>query len=295
MLGLQQAKVQRSQSNHAAGFPSDYVHPNRKLWQQLAEPIWLVLVPLFGLLLLSFVIRVTDADIRICRMFYEAGHIRWPFSDDQPWVSLYHLGPIPGLILGIIGGTLAVGSLGWKPLRAWRTQGLFLALMLALGPGLVVNGILKPHWGRPRPGQIREFGGKHQFVDAWQFGHGPAGICKSFPSGHASMGFFLMAPAFLLYRRRPTWAVAFLGLGLIGGLMVGMGRIAQGQHFPSDVLWAGGMVYLVGMVLAYIFQICSSVAGSDGAVILALRGSAGAEPDHAKQEARGRRGSRRAA
>jgi membrane-associated PAP2 superfamily phosphatase len=172
---------------------------------------------------------------------------------------------------------------------------VFLALMLALGPGLVVNGILKPNWGRPRPGQVQEFGGELDFVDAWEFGEGPSGISKSFPSGHASMGFYLMAPAFLLYRRHPKWALAFLGLGLAGGLAVGLGRIAQGQHFPSDVLWAGGLVYLVGTVLAYIFQACSSVAGGDRAVILTLTGSQEKGPAHADEDGRGRKGSRRAA
>jgi membrane-associated PAP2 superfamily phosphatase len=130
---------------------------------------------------------------------------------------------------------------------------LFLAATLALGPGLLVNGIFKPNWGRPRPHQTVEFGGKQAFVAVW--GMGTSRYSKSFPSGHASMGFYLMAPAFLLYRRRRAWAFAFLLLGLAAGLALGIARIAQGAHFPSDVLWSAGMVYLSGLLLLPLFRL----------------------------------------
>ncbi len=46
---------------------------------------------------------------------------------------------------------------------------LYLLLALALGPGLVVNGILKDHWGgRPREGVA--FGGNKQFRCIYFFG-----------------------------------------------------------------------------------------------------------------------------
>ena len=34
----------------------------------------------------------------------------------------------------------------------WRRVGIFLLLSLAIGPGLIVNGVFKNAWGRPRPG-----------------------------------------------------------------------------------------------------------------------------------------------
>jgi membrane-associated PAP2 superfamily phosphatase len=136
---------------------------------------------------------------------------------------------------------------------------LFLAALLALGPGLAVNGVLKPYWSRPRPKEIKAFGGTQEYISVWQ--RGPLGVGKSFPSGHASMGFYLMAPAFVLYRRRPRWALAFLLLGLAGGAVIGLGRVAQGQHFPSDVLWAGGLVYLSGVLLRYLFHLASPRIG----------------------------------
>ena len=41
---------------------------------------------------------------------------------------------------------------------------LFLMATLALGPGLLVNVILKDHWGRPRPIDVTQFGGEQHFV-----------------------------------------------------------------------------------------------------------------------------------
>lgn len=212
----------------------------------------MVIVP--GLLLVgaTALFRISGADVAICRLFYAGEVAGWPGLHAHPWDWLYHYGPCPGLVLGIGGAAVAVASSFWATVRPWQRAGLFLALLLALGPGLMVNGVFKPRWGRPRPLQIKEFGGSQDFVSVWSLR--PGGIHKSFPCGHASMGFYLMGPAFLCYRRHPKWAVLFLGLGLAGGTLLGLGRVAQGRHFPSDVLWSGGMVYSCGLSLAYVFH-----------------------------------------
>jgi membrane-associated PAP2 superfamily phosphatase len=108
---------------------------------------------------------------------------------------------------------------------------------------------------------MTEFGGEHEYVRVWSFG--PAGVSKSFPSGHAGMGFYLMAPAFVLYRRHRRWALGFLLLGLTGGGILGLARIVQGQHFPSDVLWSAGLVYLLGLILSYLYHVIGSAAPLD--------------------------------
>lgn len=74
---------------------------------------------------------------------------------------------------------------------------------------------------------------------------------KSFPSGHASAAFYLIFPFFLLRNTRPLWARTFLFAGLGYGLLMGICRMCQGAHFASDVIWAGGFVYLCGMFLYY--------------------------------------------
>ena len=242
-----------------------------------AGDVWmLVFAPVLALLLLTALFRWLPADQMIGRLFYGGTASGWPYNQAEPWLALYRFGPYPGLALGLGGAVVAVASYLWSPLRRWREMGLFLAILLAIGPGLAVNGIVKPQWSRPRPAQTKDFGGQQDFVYAWGFG--PRGVSKSFPSGHASMGFYLMAPAFLLYRRHPRWALACLLLGLASGGFIGLGRMAQGQHFASDVLWSGGLVYFCGVALGYLFHRSmaareESLPEAVGPVILTMDGN----------------------
>jgi membrane-associated PAP2 superfamily phosphatase len=155
---------------------------------------------------------------------------------------------------------IGTASLAWSRLRPYGRAGFFFAAVLALGPGLLVNGIFKPHWCRPRPAEIVEFGGNQPFVSVWAWNS--LSESRSFPSGHASTGFYLMVPAFLLYRRRRGLALAFVFVGLLCGGFMGLARVVQGGHFPSDVVWSCGMVYLSGLVLSYVFSLgrCSDRA-----------------------------------
>lgn len=212
-----------------------------------------VVIPIAALLSLTALFRFTHADISICQHFFCAEDGSWSLGETEPWKFAYAYGPLPGLILGIGGLAIGVASLTWRRLRAYREAGFFLAAVLAIGPGLVINGLFKPNWCRPRPRQIVEFGGDQQFVCVW--GRPTERVCKSFPSGHASMGFYLMAPAFLLYRRRRRLALGFVALGLTWGTLLGVARIAQGGHFPSDVLWSAGMTYLSALALYYLFNL----------------------------------------
>ena len=97
-----------------------------------------------------------------------------------------------------------------------------------------------------------QFRGERKFLPVLEWGHGQDEA--SFPSGHASMGFYLMAPAFVCYRRRPRLALGFLLLGLISGGIIGMARVVAGGHFPSDIVWAGGVVYFTALALAAPFH-----------------------------------------
>jgi lipid A 4'-phosphatase len=205
-----------------------------------------VLLPLTALFWMS------DLDLAMCRVFYGSAEHPWPHVLQAPWVQLYLYGSIPSLALGIGGFLVALASIGWRRLRPWRTSGVFLAVVLALGPGLVVNGWLKPWLSRPRPYQITDFGGEGQYVQAWR--RGPPGGGDSFPSGHASMGFYLLAPAFLPGGAGSRWRWSFLALGLGGGSLMGLGRIVQGGHFPSDIVWAGGLVWLTAITLRFMFD-----------------------------------------
>jgi membrane-associated PAP2 superfamily phosphatase len=217
-----------------------------------------VYLPLLLLGLLTILFRFSEADLQICRLSYDGGAHAWWGADSAVLRFIYKAGPSPALLLGVGGLVVGILSLLWQPWRPWREAGTFFAVMLALGPGLIVNGVFKPHWHRPRPVQTLAFGGNQPFVPVWEFGTCPQS--KSFPCGHASMGFYLFAPAFLLYRRRRDWALAFVALGLVSGLTIGAGRILQGAHYPSDVLWSAGLVYLSGLVSFGMIQLVKSTA-----------------------------------
>ena len=68
------------------------------------------------------------------------------------------------------------------------------------------------------------------------------------------MGFYFVAPYFVLRKRAPQKGLLFLGTGLGYGLLMGFGRIAQGGHFASDIMWSAGFVYLSGLVLSWLIQ-----------------------------------------
>ena len=101
----------------------------------------------------------------------------------------------------------------------------------------------KAESGRARPAQTQQFGGDKQFTPA--FVH--SGQCQrncSFVSGHAGMGFWFLAFAWVLGDRR------WLYYGAAIGLAVGLGRVAQGAHFLSDVLFGYPVVYLSALLCA---------------------------------------------
>jgi lipid A 4'-phosphatase len=236
--------------------PANGDHPGKKMSFCFGTPmLW---APVVILAFATAVFRFTNADLAISSLFFagrDSSHALsgcWPLKNVQPWKMLYDYGVYPAWILGVGGLLVWVVSFFWDRLRSWRDPGLFLALVLAIGPGLIVNGIFKTYWGRPRPHDTIPFGGDKEYLLIFQ--RGSEQDATSFSCGHASMGFYLMAPAFIFYRRSPRLAAAVLCLGLFAGFTIGMARIVQGSHFASDVIWSGGFVYFTGLVLSALFR-----------------------------------------
>lgn len=203
-------------------------------------------IPLLILLVGTIIFRFTDLDIILVRPFYVPG-AGWVSKDAALWRALYNYGPIPAVTIAVIFLGIFIASFWAHRLKSYRKVALFFVLVMAIGPGLIVNAIFKDTWGRPRPRSIQELGGTHAFHRIWE--KGIAGDGRSFPSGHASMGFFLMTPFFVLRKNARRWANAFLAFGIAYGGLMGLGRMIQGGHFASDVLWAWGIVYLCGFGL----------------------------------------------
>jgi len=208
-------------------------------------------IPICILLVVTIALAVTNADLLLAKRFYIPGE-GWPWKNVRPWIDLYNYGNVPPLMLGLYGLIVLVFGFFVRRLASYRRIGLFLVVYLILGPGLIINTVFKDHWGRPRPVEITNFGGTEKYLPVWE--RGTAGAHKSFPSGHAAVGYFLFAPFFFLRKQSPVTAWFFLLLGLAYGTFMGIGRMAQGGHFVSDVLWAWGLTYLTGLMLSYIFQ-----------------------------------------
>jgi lipid A 4'-phosphatase len=157
-----------------------------------------------------------------------------------------HSGPVQFLrsmfkTIFIVACSVAVAGLLVVVVRragTWRVQAvtwLYLVLCLGVGPGLVTNTLLKDQWGRARPAQIVEFGGSKAFTPALL----PADQCASncsFVSGEASSMFATFYAMALIV---PQWSITLLSVGTVAGFGAGLIRMAQGAHFPSDVVFAG--------------------------------------------------------
>ncbi|NOQ31415.1 MAG: phosphatase PAP2 family protein [Helicobacteraceae bacterium] len=125
---------------------------------------------------------------------------------------------------------------------------LYLVVVLAIAPGLIVNTMLKENMGRSRPVNIVKYGGEQEFTPAFIVGNR---IPKnaSFSSGHAAGAYFTIALALLARRHKNV----YLSSAIVYGSAVGLGRIAEGGHFFSDVVTSFFIVYIVSKTTYYFF------------------------------------------
>ena len=213
-----------------------------------------------GFVLLVLLGTMVDADLRCAQYFYDAGMPqRWFLKTVAPWIWLNQYGEYP---VGLLATGAAVVWCGSLYRRAWvrhRRACALLLLAVALGPGLLVNGILKPLWGRPRPHQVEIFGGARPYRYWWQPGHLGGG--RSFSSGHAATGYVLVVGAYVVTPRRRRLV---LGGALLYGSLVGLARIVTGAHFVSDVLWSGGLMCFTVAILQAVLPAPLSVDSTQG-------------------------------
>ena len=122
---------------------------------------------------------------------------------------------------------------------------LFLFSSLILGPGLLVNVILKDHWGRPRPSMIAAFGGSSPYVPVWEISHFCSRNC-SFVAGEPSAAAWLVGAALLL---PGGWRLVGMIMAGTYAIFISLNRIAFGGHFLSDVLLSVALTFLVMALL----------------------------------------------
>lgn len=203
-----------------------------------------IILLIASLLLFAF----PEYDIAFSNLFYEPD-LGFVHKDDI-FVSFIFLSiPTITKILTILYLFLLIYTvLTSKPLI--KSPILFLLLSLILGPGLMVGSGFKENFGRARPRDIVEFGGDKKFSRAAVISDQCSTNC-SFSSGHAAMGYYITSFA---------WVVPSLSqnmvffAGFLFGSAVGLGRVMQGGHFLSDIIFSFLIVFVVNQ-LCYKFWI----------------------------------------
>ncbi|QVL47713.1 MAG: phosphatase PAP2 family protein [Thiocapsa sp.] len=212
----------------------------------LPQGIALVLIALVG----TLPFWLTDLDIQVAALFYHPEvDDPWYKAQAPLWSFLYVASPLlTGFIM--LGGLLVLGAGAiWQSFRRLRCYAILLIAATILGPGLIVNGVFKDNWGRPRPHQIEPLGGTRAYVPPLAISeHGDG---KSFPCGHSSVGYMLGVFFIIWRKRRPVLAWTALAGSLAFGTLLGIGRMAAGDHFLSDVIWSGVIAYGIAWGLYY--------------------------------------------
>lgn len=207
-------------------------------WIELA-----VLISLAGLTTLVF--WNGKWDIALAHLFYSQHTDNpWPNQSYWLWRGLYDFGR-PSVLLTISVALLIVLSgFRYRPLARFRYRAIYFIAVASLGPGLIVNLVIKDNWGRPRPREIVEFNGSHPYQPPLVISDTGK---KSFVCGHCSSGYMFFALYFIVRKGR----LLVLCGTLFYSFLIGIGRMTAGGHFVSDILWSGYVVFGLSWFLYY--------------------------------------------
>lgn len=217
-------------------------------------------------LLLNLIFILTNLDLYLQSLFFNG---EW-YLDNHPFaVAMYKIAPFFSIVVAVTGLFMFIYYKFKKNNPIKKKIGAFLILSMLLGPGLVVNSLGKGFMGRPRPRNVIEFGGDEKFLPPLIIGrfipdlfdendwekkylglHFVQGKHNSFPSGHASVIFYLIFPYFIFKKK-----LTYLLPGFILGWIMGGVRMVQGGHFFSDVYWAFIVVFGVNYLLAKVMNL----------------------------------------
>lgn len=198
---------------------------------------------------LAVVARIySNLDIYITNLFYRDNSFY--LAGNKFGLIIYEGAYVLTVLLIIFLAVMLIINIitGKKILHLTRKAIIFISLSFILAPGIVVNGILKEHVGRPRPAEITVFGGQKNFQPPFKISKECETNC-SFVSGHASFAFAFMVFGLLFKGVRRKIA---LSAGFLFGSIVGFVRIFQGRHFFYDVVFAFFFTWLT-ITLLYEF------------------------------------------
>lgn len=189
-------------------------------------------------------------DLLFSGLFYDPNAGFW--LADLPLIQHLREGIWKLIVLGALGALAALAFTktfrSTTPVlnKVWEV----ICLLYLLGPALLVDVILKGHWGRARPANVTEFGGTADFSQAFVLTDQCAKNC-SFVSGEGSGVTALLIGVLLVignqsprpahkWIKTTAFVVAALGLSL---------RIIMGRHFLSDTIFAALFVTIIALAL----------------------------------------------
>ncbi|MFD1697648.1 phosphatase PAP2 family protein [Roseibium aestuarii] len=212
----------------------------------------LTAVAIYVVLVSALFLAFPDVDLWASGLFFDPERHGF-FAQFSPFLRQFrHLGPHLVTLIAIVCVGVVLAKLIFparRPLMPLRTP-LFLLTSLILGPGLLVNAILKNNWGRPRPVMVDLFDGDMPYQPVWKITSWCDTNC-SFVSGEASAGMWLVAAVVLV--APVTWRKALLAFFLPLGLLLSLNRIAFGGHFLSDTLISWGLTLMVVLACHRLF------------------------------------------
>lgn len=189
-------------------------------------------------LVCTFLESVRSFDLLAQSPFFRHGE--WLISQgghaDYKWMAYI----APKVFIGIVGGTflfLFLASFSDKcrlRLQAWRKPSLLVSCGILFVPLTVA--VLKNLSGVYGPADMEPYGGRCPHVGLLEqlWAYGTTGGGRSFPAGHASGGFALMALYYLPLRG--LWKRLLLVFGILVGWSMGLYQMARGEHFLSHTL-----------------------------------------------------------
>ncbi len=150
------------------------------------------------------------------------------------------------LILPIFGRFIKIDKIFFN--YNFSTKEIFLLWgSQIIGVLIFVNLILKNLWGRARPNDVLQLGGKENFSPWYEITNACESNC-SFVSGDASVGFSII----ILYLI--TKKIIFLYASIVVGFVLGLIRIMAGGHFLSDIFFAGFFIVILNIILFKLYK-----------------------------------------
>ncbi len=194
---------------------------------------------IFTLACLALFALAPEIDLVVARKFFHAGKFIGVSASGDAWRRLFW--DTPYAILGFYAVAYVLRRTGRIARGPDGRAMVFLVASLALGPGLLINGVLKEHAGRPRPEFTENFGGPWTFRPYYDF----RGACPtncSFASGEAATAAWTLAPALLASPPIRPYAVAGVVVLTVATSVL---RMSFGGHYLSDVTLAALFTFLI--------------------------------------------------